>query len=338
MQKAAKSAKHPIFLADENSIQKNINTQAINADSGMNMMNFVFALIPEGAANSTQAPVQAPSKRRFNKKLYLAIAAVVAVAVIAVALFIPQGAATIPLTADFKVGEKLTYNTTTIGRMEIQNSSFNASSLSGSNLTLTGTETVEVMSFDGEFYTLNHTTTENIGTHPITISILEKMNKTGYSTYMINYGNATMETSDVNLGYNGYLIQLLSKPEVKVGDSITIPFPFATSTANIGVTGDLTMTFVGIQDVTVPAGTFRTFRVDITTNNLQMTINTPSFGNMSGSTTTSKVNLEFQMYMEYGTMRQIKSAIQENMTFESTRMNYTMSITMNSTLQQDLKP
>jgi hypothetical protein len=62
--------------------------------------------------------------KRFGKKLYV-VAAIVAVAVIAVALLIPQGAATIPLNVDYEVGEKMVYDTTMI-------LSFNDPDLTGS--------------------------------------------------------------------------------------------------------------------------------------------------------------------------------------------------------------
>jgi hypothetical protein len=51
---------------------------------------------------------------------------------------------------------------------------------------------------------------------------------------------------------------------VKVGDSVTVPFPSAN--VSFGITGTLTMTFGGIQEITVPAGTFKVFRIDVTSN------------------------------------------------------------------------
>ncbi len=56
------------------------------------------------------------------------------------------------------------------------------------------------------------------------------MNKTGYSTFLVNLGNISQEEiSDNNPTSSNYLAQLLSKPEVKVGDSITIPYPAQSS-------------------------------------------------------------------------------------------------------------
>ena len=49
--------------------------------------------------------------KRFGKKLYVVIAAVVAIAIIAVAFIVPQGAASIPLNANYNVGEKMVYDT-----------------------------------------------------------------------------------------------------------------------------------------------------------------------------------------------------------------------------------
>ena len=70
----------------------------------------LFAASPE-TSSAAPHPATLPTKRRLGKKLYIAIA-VVAIVIIAVAFFIPQGGATIPLNVDYVVGEKMVYDTT----------------------------------------------------------------------------------------------------------------------------------------------------------------------------------------------------------------------------------
>lgn len=84
-----------------------------------------------------------------------------------------------------------------------------------SNVSLGLQQTIEVIDFDGEYYTLNRTSTIISDDKPYSFSILEKINKTGYSTYILDLGNATQEIPSTSITGNSYLIQLLSKPEVK---------------------------------------------------------------------------------------------------------------------------
>jgi hypothetical protein len=210
--------------------------------------------------------------------------------------------------------------------------------LSLNNASVNETQSIEVTDFDGEYYTLNHTTTMTLNDKPYSISIIEKMNKAGYSTYIFNLGNTSQEIPNTGITSNSYLAQLLSKPEVKVGDSINVPYPGVSST--MGMTGDLTMTFKGFEDLTVPAGTYKVFRIDITSNNLSMNFH-PTIGNSSLNVPTNinmNIDMNYQIYMEYGTMRQIKSTMQETVSYQSATMNYTMHLTTDMTLTQHIKP
>ena len=48
--------------------------------------------------------------KRFGKKHLIIVAALISIAIIAAAFFIPQSGATIPLNVDFVVGEKMVYD------------------------------------------------------------------------------------------------------------------------------------------------------------------------------------------------------------------------------------
>jgi hypothetical protein len=276
---------------------------------------------------------------RLGKKVIL-IAALVAVAVIVSALLIPQGAASIPLNVNYVVGEKMVYDATMTSSFQYGNSSLptGITSQLPNNTSINMQQTIEVTGFDGEYYTLNHTMTLSTNSKPLSISLTEKMNKTGYSAYLLNLGSTQQEIPNNGVTSTSYLAQLLSKPEVKVGDSVEVPFPSGNS--SIGITGDLTMTFKGIQDLTVPAGTFKVFRIDITSNNLRMNYNSPmsSLSNFTPANITISLDMNSQMYIEYGTMRQIKSSMQETVSMQSATLNYGMSTNMDMTLVEHIAP
>ncbi len=201
-------------------------------------------------------------------------------------------------------------------------------------------QTIEVTGFDGENYLLNHTMTMTVLNKPVSVSVIEKMNKTGYSTYLLDLGSIQQEIPSNGIASNTFLAQLLSKPEVKVGETVNIPFPSSNSQF-MQTTGDLTMKFSGVEDLTVPAGTYRVFKIDITSSNLRMILNTPTNDStLSAIPTNLSMNLDlnYQIYLEYGTLRQIKSTMQETAGFQSSILNMTAQMGMDMTLTQHIKP
>ncbi len=307
----------------------------------------INAVSPEPSNPPDPAPLAPKNSKHFGKKPLIVIATIVAVAIILVALLATPGVSAIPLNVDFVVGEKMVYTTTASLSMNLDSSSlFSAESLSSNNsIAVSGTKTIEVLAFDGQLYTLNTTTTMNQASESASFSVIEKMNKTGYTTAIFNLGSTTMEISSGNdLTNYECLTQLLSQPQVKVGDSITIPYPALSSnlSSNIQVTGDLVLTFKGIQDLTVPAGTYKVFEVELTSRNLSMTLQMPSssFGDSSLFPSSMKMDMDlnYKMYFEYNTMRQIQSSMQATASLQSTIISYTMSANMDMTLDQDIKP
>ncbi len=282
----------------------------------------------------------APKRRLSGRKIYFMIFAIIAILVLAGTLLIPQGAASIPLNVNYIVGEKMVYDATMTSSFQYGNSTLpkGITPQLPNNTSIDMQQTIEVTGFDGEYYTLNHTITLSTNSKPLSISLIEKMNKTGYSAYLLDLGSTQQEIPNDGVTSISYLAQLLSKPEVKVGDSVEVPFPSGNST--IGITGDLTMTFKGIQDLTVPAGTFKVFRIDITSNNLKMNYNSPlgSLSYFTPANMTISLDMNSQMYIEYGTMRQIKSNMQETVSMQSSTLNYGMSTNMDMTLLEYIAP
>jgi hypothetical protein len=293
----------------------------------------LFATPPE-----TSSTTEAQVKRHWFGKKFLALAAVIAVALIAVALFVPLGQAVIPLNVDYTVGEKMVYDSTITASYDNSALATGSSTIMPKNTTINSQQTIEVTGFDGEYYTLNHTMTMNLSNRPISISMIEKMNKTGYSAYLLNLGSSQQEIPNNGVTSTSYLAQLLNQPEVKVGDSVNVPFP--TGNSSLGITGGLKMTFKGIQDLTVPAGTYKVFRVDITSNDLKMNYQSPLSGlsNFTPANITISMDMNYQIYIEYGTMRQIKASMQESVSTQSATMNYEMNMSMDMTLIEHTKP
>ncbi len=308
------------------------------------MLNIINAVSPEPNNPPDPEPLAPKNSKHFGKKPLIVIATIVAVAIILVALLATPGVSAIPLNVDFEVGEKMIYSNDMSLSMSLGNSSLlNLGSLnSNTSLTASGTKTIEVLAFDGQVYTLNSTSTIEALGQSVSFSVIEKMNKTGYSTTLFNLGSATMEMSSSNgLTNYEYFTQLLSQPQVKVGDSITIPYPTSNLTSNTQVSGELVLTFKGFQDLTVPAGTFKVFEVELTSRNLAMTVQMPESGesfSIMPNSMTMNMDLTYTMYFEYNTMRQIKSSMQATASLDASIISYSITANIDTTLKQDIKP
>lgn len=309
------------------------------------MLKITMEAPSENPELSSQPTPEKAGSKRFGKKLYAVIAAVVVIVIVVGALLIPQGSASIPLTVNYVVGEKMVYNTTVNMNLNMGNLTLpDESGLNNNNLTANGQLTIDVISFNDPYYTLNQTITMTVDNTPFTYSTIETMDKTGCSAPFGGLGTDSGDVDASNPTGNYYLAQLLDKPVVKVGDSVTIPYPSLASGASslFGITGDITLTFKGFQDLTVPSGTYKVFRVDITSNNLQMTYNDSSSATSSSSSLLSGFNMNigmnYQIYFEYGTMRIIQSSMQETASLQSSIINYSIGYTIGMTLNQDIQP
>lgn len=217
-----------------------------------------------------------PLDKRSRKRIYtfLGIVAVVAVAstLIFVFLTVPNVGATIPLEYNYTPGESLTYNAT----------------ITGNSLTPeTVTVSMDIISFDGENYTLNETM-------PLD-SFTENVNKTGAS--LPNVWQAV---------YCRPFGSFFPKDEARVGETWQVPMSSGDSTYYV-FNGTITYKFGDIQDITVPAGTYKVFKADVSGSNLTMVVKLSTGKIYENMTITS------QIYMEYGTCCLIESETQENM-------------------------
>lgn len=205
-----------------------------------------------------------------------------------------------PLTYDYVPGEQMTYNMT-------YDESNTAASWGGVNMSETGTMTIDVISFDGENYTINETTalsSTSLITTTFTTSVTFEVNKTGYVTSI----NGNSAFAQKLTSWLGNFVSAFEKNETEAGDTWQIPlsglYPTSNSTFVFG--GNLTETFGDIQNLTVPAGTYRVFSVDVSGNNLTMVANYPSL-NMSIS---ENITTSGREYLEYGTNRMIEMNLQ----------------------------
>jgi hypothetical protein len=241
---------------------------------------------------------------KFDRKRY-AFVGTIAIMIIVVALLISQGAAKIPLNVSYTIGEKMVYYTTEAIAVQSINATTGQLEPSGylnATPSLNYTDTIEVVDFDGETYTLNHTQAIRAARPLTSISFVEKMNKTGYSTWIFPQAPNVVASNSSGVS-NPALMGLLARSEVTVGDTWVIPVTSNSSYAS--TTGNMTLRFVGIQDITVPAGTYKVFRVDTASDDTVITLRL-SRSNATTITSTFNMTISGQTFIEYDTGRQIE--------------------------------
>ncbi len=258
--------------------------------------------------------------RKHHKKLYTIAGGLAVLVIIAVtALLIPQGSSSpVQLSLQYTVGDHMVYDisSTVTG----QQTGIPLSSPTVYNSTIS----LDVLSFDGENYVLNETLTTTIINHPLPPITLNVSKNNYYDNFMAPGGPAIF----YNINNNPTLVSYLAKSQVNIGD--VWQMPVNTGNASLGLTGEITMKFSGFQDLTVPAGTYKTFKIDTSTDNLTMhydpaylqSIHLAFSGNYS-------LRLSGTTYLEQNTCRLIQSDLTQygTMTQQSAGNNGVTTIT-----------
>jgi hypothetical protein len=243
---------------------------------------------------------QAPSNKRFEKKLQVTISAIIIVTVVTAAIFLvpSSDAETISLDTHYVPGEKLTYDITISSSTRNDNSSTNSSTQS--------TLTVEVVSINEDTYTLKYTTTSSSEDSSTTTSYLMNVKETDminlftlapvvYQQYP-DYAEYADSSSPIETAF-------FSQSEAKVGDIWRIP---STCTVTATPEAEITVKFAAIQNLAVKAGSFKVFKIEFNRTSSQQSQNQPDnleYAGVSGDS-----------YLEFGSCKQVQSTVQFNMT------------------------
>jgi hypothetical protein len=270
---------------------------------------------------STTPPQEPALTKKRGKKLYVAIAAILAIVIIVAALmFIPQGNANvISLGVHYTQGEKLTYAMTTSYSSDTSGTS--------TNLSTDTTITIEVVSLVGDTYTLNYTKTSSLLGTSIRVSKIVEVKQGDMITALALWPVAFQTAAAIgnSSDTNPFLTAFFNQSQAKVGDTWNIPLTSADSASSAA--GNLTITFKAIQDLNVQAGNFHVFRMDFSTNIQE---SQSSFGSIG-------VQLSGTAYLQTETCKQVQSTLQINMNLASIRTgsNSGETMTITSTLTHD---
>jgi hypothetical protein len=198
---------------------------------------------------------------------------------------------------------------------------------SSTNISSDSNLTVDVVSFDGDTYTLNYTSSSIAASYSVTTSQLIEVKASEMVTVLALLPIGLQLFGETVNGSSPFLAAVFNQSQAQVGDTWQIPLN--TGEPSSAQPENLTVTFKDIQDLTVPAGTFKVFRIDFSTN-------TPASPSPLSNV---NLNLSGQSYLEYGTCKQIQSNLQVNISSAiASSPNYNVVDSFTSTLKQDLQP
>ena len=254
--------------------------------------------------SSRQQPIgQPPSNKRFGKKLYVAVAAIIIIALCIVAIFFSPSseAGVISLDVHYFPGEKLTYDITVSSFSQIGNSS--------TNFSTQRILTVEVVSIKEGIYTLKYTTTSSVADNSTVTSYLMDVKEADmvnlftllpvafqqYPEYA-EYVENTNSSSPLEMAF-------FNQSEAKVGDTWRIPVVFEVS----AIPGaEITLEFLAIQNLAVKAGNFKVFKIEFRQTGAQQS--QIQFDDLY------YIDVSGESYLEFGSCKQVQSTVQFNMT------------------------
>jgi len=241
---------------------------------------------------------------KHHRVLYVAFAVLaVLIVIIVAALLIPQNE--IPqsdsspreLSLNYAVGERMVYENTNIATTQMTDTTLSLpDTITGdsSNSTLI----IEVLSENSDSYTVKQTGTM---TPDLGMTIPPLTRSIDKASYYNNFVEPQGQFIFYNADSNPALLAYLAQDKITIGDVWNIPVN--TGTASLGLTGEVTLKFVGTQEINVPAGTFQTMRIEVTSNGLSY----HSDGTILSGIDGMNLQINGTSYVELGTFRLIKA-------------------------------
>jgi hypothetical protein len=281
------------------------------------------------------APEMLPHQayRKSRRKLYAAILAVITVIVIVISvILVPAGGTVMNLSLNYDVGERMVYQTTSVMSSYSSNSTLEDQSGGltdlGSSQSSNSTLTMDVIALNGEVYTVNETITSQPALlHLPTLSLSISKNEL-YNNFMAPGGPLIFYNNT-----NPTVLAYLSQSSAKVGDVWTLPV--STGNSSLGLTGQVTIAFAGIEEITVPAGTYKVMRIEVASDTLH--IRSDGTGIL---TLPAGMTLQFNgtTYLEQSTCRLIKATLSQTGGLDLNGANRTTTMYTEKILTQYTKP
>jgi hypothetical protein len=280
--------------------------------------------------DTQSSPIIKPTLKRSRRKLYAVISVLIVVSItLASFLALAPSDETMDLNLKYSIGERMVYQTTGYQTHEWINTSLTnpESNKHYDNYTIHEIQPIEVIGESNSSYSVDLNTQSEQNNYPPFYGI-ENVSKNPCNSFLTGYGAPLIFDSASN---NAELAAYYHKTSVRAGDIWTLQLSGNTSFALVG---QVTITFAGIEELTVPAGTYRTMHIDVSSNVLTYDPNGPS-----PVIRTKDMTLQFNgtTYLEQSTCRLIKADISQVFTWNTSGVNSTNTLHSEETLIQYTK-
>jgi hypothetical protein len=269
--------------------------------------------------------------KKNDRKLYASIAGLTVVLIVLAALFIPQSAgSSLELSLNYKVGEHMVYDTINTVTNQVVNTSLSLPGITN-NQSFNSTLTLDVIGSNADNYLVNETIVSipDLFSHSLPPLSLNVSKSSYYNNFMAPGGPLIFYNASSIPTISAYL----AEPTVKVGGVWKIPVN--TGNASLGLTGEVTLSFAELQDLSVPAGTFKTIRVEVISNTLSLHSDGSSIIKIPSGMT---LQLNGTSFIEQGTCRLIKADLTQATTTNSPTIGSTSILYTEKTLVEYSHP
>ncbi len=255
------------------------------------MFGKITLTVSKAVLGTCQINTKPAKENKSGKKLWVLGIGLLVIACLAGVLMAPQATITpqdsdslLQLGIKYTVEEHMVYNSTS-----------------------DGITTIDILGFDGQRYSLNVTTsgsypkTGGYYTSPTGMPTLT-IAKSEYYKNFLPEGQPSIFNDVEN---NPALAAYVTKTSVNIGDVWAIPV--TTDNSTYGWIGDIIVKFCGVQNITVPAGSYEAFAIEISSSNLSVQID-PDSSTAKGAYGIQNVTYQLHgtTYLEQGTCRLIK--------------------------------
>ncbi len=282
--------------------------------------------------NNQNSPPPQPTERAMSKrKMYAVISAVVVIIILlASIIMVPPGQGiTMNLGLDYAVGESMVYRTVHLEEYAVNSTLEPQTGTLGGTRSENLTETLDVIGETSQYYIVNYTLCDRPDRNIDLSNFQLNVNKDSYYTNLLASGGYQIF---YNYTSNPTLTAYLQSGSVAVGDYWILPIN--TGNPNQGLTGEVTLTFAGFQDLTVLPGTYRVMRIEIQSSTLTVHSDNNTLTKLPEGT----MQFNGTTYLEDGTCRLIKADLTQvtAMTADGLERNATTYI--EKTLIRHTKP
>lgn len=274
--------------------------------------------------DTQSSPSAKPAVKGSRRKFYAAVSAAIVIVILVASFIVAPPGEIMDLRLNYSVGERMVYEATET----VVNRWVNASNPPEATDTRNYILALDVIDEASASYIINQTQASALALLENNQPDTRNESRNPCLSVLMPPGGPLIFW---NVSNSPTLGHYLEETSVRTGDVWTLPLDCAN--ASLGLTGEVTVAFAGIEEVTVPAGTYRAIRIEVTSSTL--TVNPDSH-------TPYPVGITLQFnattYLEQSTCRLIKTELSQETHLSALGTENVAMVRIEETLIKHTKP